>query len=390
MRRFVLDEYQTVAFGAGDAALAPLLAGTGLVATTLTVDGRLRLTATSKVGVLQFQAGADAVELRVRPKLPIDRLFWMLGHARDDQGWREEVADLEAVEDFVPALAVAFTAATSRALAPGVLQGYRVAEEALPTLRGRLREADQLRGRLGLAPPLEVRYDDYSVDIPENQVLLAAADQLRRTLGVPARARRGLHRIAQALAEVSRWTPGTAIPETAANRLNARYRPALRLARLVLARHGTEHHAGATRAAGFTFDLNTVYEDWLTAVLRAAVTARHGGTVVAQHPMNLDDTALVDMYPDITWWRHDACAGVVDAKYKRAGGNADLYQMLAYCTALGLAEGHLVYATGAPRREYRLVGSGVRVVTHGLNLAAPLPEVKSQVEAIADRLAAGA
>nr|BFE76190.1 hypothetical protein GCM10020092_094910 [Actinoplanes digitatis] len=50
--------------------------------------------------------------------------------------------------------------------------------------------------------------------------------------------------------------------------------------------------------------------------------------------------------------------------------------MLAYCTALGLAEGHLVYATGAPRREYRLVGSGVRVVTHGLNLAAPLPEVK--------------
>jgi 5-methylcytosine-specific restriction enzyme subunit McrC len=388
MRQFVLDEYETRIFQAGDAPLATMLAGTGMVTATLGVDGRLRLTAASTVGVLQLRAGSETVELRVRPKLPIDRLFWMLSHARDDQGWRSEAADLQTVEDFVPALAVAFTAAASRALAPGVLQGYRVAEEALPTLRGRLREGDQLRARLGLAPPLEVRYDDYSVDIPENQILLAANDQLRRTPGVPAAARRGLHRLAQALAEVSRLTPGAPLPRTASNRLTARYRPALRLARLVLARHSTEHHTGAVQAGGFAFDLNTVFEDWLTAVLREAITTRHGGTVVAQHPMSLDDAALVDMYPDITWWRHGACLGVADAKYKRTSGasppNPDLYQMLAYCTALGLSEGHLVYATDhAPRREYRVLRSGVCIVAHGLNLAAPLEDLRHQLERIA-------
>ncbi len=393
MRRFILDEYGTEVFTTGDAALAPVLENTGMVTATLTIDGRLRLTASSTVGMLQVRAGGETVELRVRPKLPIDRLFWMLSHARDDHGWRPEPADLQTVEDFVPALALAFTTAASRALAAGVLQGYRVAEEALPTLRGRLRESDQLRSRLGLAPPLEVRYDDYSVDIPENQVLLAATDQLRRTSRVPASAQRGLHRLAQALADVSHLIPGAPLPRITASRLNVRYRPALRLAHLVLARHGTEHHAGTTQASGFTFNLNTVFEDWLTAVLRGAVTIRHGGTVVAQHPMTLDDTALVTMNPDITWWRHGACLSVVDAKYKKTSGasppNPDLYQMLAYCTALGIPEGHLVYATDhAPRREYRIANSGVRVTAHGLNLSVPLEELRRQVERLACVVAA--
>lgn len=56
-------------------------------------------------------------------------------------------------------------------------------EEALPLLRGRLREATHLRRRDALAVPLEVRYDDYTVDVPENRILLTAA---RRLLLFPA------------------------------------------------------------------------------------------------------------------------------------------------------------------------------------------------------------
>ena len=109
MRRFVLNEYETRIFTREDAALAPALAATGMVTATLTLDGRLRLTATSTVGVLQIRAHHEAVELRVRPKLPIDRLFWMLSHSRSDEGWRPEPADLEAVDDFVPAVALALS-----------------------------------------------------------------------------------------------------------------------------------------------------------------------------------------------------------------------------------------------------------------------------------------
>ena len=48
--------------------------------------------------------------------------------------------------------------------------------------------------------------------------------------------------------------------------------------------------------------------------------------------------------------RPGAAAAVIDANYKAekpAGDpNADLYQLLAYCTVLGLPVGHLVYARG--------------------------------------------
>lgn len=61
-------------------------------------------------------------------------------------------------------------------MAQGLLQGYRVTEESSTVLRGRLREADQMRRRFGLAIPMEVRFDDYSADIAENQLLRGGAD----------------------------------------------------------------------------------------------------------------------------------------------------------------------------------------------------------------------
>ena len=89
---------------------------------------------------------------------------------------------MESAEDLVPALAEAFCAQAGRALDGGVLLGYREVEASEYVLRGRLRAGDQLRLRYGVAVPLLVRFDDYLVDTPENQILKGAAVRL---LGVP-------------------------------------------------------------------------------------------------------------------------------------------------------------------------------------------------------------
>ncbi len=65
---------------------------------------------------------------------------------------------------------------------------------------------------------------------------------------------------------------------------------------------------------------------------------------------------------------------VIDAKYKaeRPEGfpNADLYQMLAYCTVLGLGDGHLVYAKGnEPVNIHTVQNAGVTIHCHALDLA---------------------
>ena len=67
-------------------------------------------------------------------------------------------------------------------------------------------------------------------------------------------------------------------------------------------------------------------------------------------------------------------AAVVDAKYKaeKPSGfpQADLYQLLAYCTVLGLHVGHLVYARGnEDPRVHSVVGADVSIHCHTLDLA---------------------
>ncbi|MFI7046920.1 5-methylcytosine restriction system specificity protein McrC [Streptosporangium sandarakinum] len=82
----------------------------------------------------------------------------------------------------------------------------------------------------------------------------------------------------------------------------------------------------------------------------------------------------------------------VDAKYKISTGpdrhNADLYQMLAYCTVLGLDRGHLVYAEGEAEPYRHVVrGAGIEITQHALDLTLPPAGLPSAVERLAESIA---
>ena len=82
---------------------------------------------------------------------------------------------------------------------------------------------------------------------------------------------------------------------------------------------------------------------------------------------------------------------VADAKYKaeKPSGfpQADLYQMLAYCTVLGLRVGHLVYAKGnEDAREHVVQRAGVRIVTHTLDLDAAPQELLDSLSTLAQKM----
>ncbi len=90
-------------------------------------------------------------------------------------------------------------------------------------------------------------------------------------------------------------------------------------------------------------------------------------------------------------WRPTA---VVDAKYKaeKPAGfpNADVYQMLAYCTRLGLPMGWLVYAKGNEAgATHEVVGAGIEVRARVLDLALPPSDLVAQVDALAAQIVAG-
>ena len=154
-----------------------------------------------------------------------------------------------------------------------------------------------------------------------------------------------------------------------------------------------EHAAGTVAVNGFLIDMPQLFQDFVTVALREALEGAYGGRLAAEPLHHLDEAGRVRLYPDIVWHIGGAPVAVIDAKYKaekpRGYPNADLYQLLAYCTVLGLRTGHLVYARGNEESTRHVVrGAGVEIVCHALELDqspdAILAEVRGLAVAIGD------
>ncbi|MGK4907228.1 McrC family protein [Streptomyces sp. PHES57] len=370
-------------------------------------EGHWLLRAGSKVGAVRTPGGAV---VRILPKTSVRRLFFLLGFSLDPaRAWRdsrEGTIEVGTYDDVVPALAHALERQTDRALRQGVLQGYREVEESALVVRGRLREAEQIRRHFGRTPPAEIAYDAYTADIAENRILRAAAERMLRLPGVPGTVRRRLAHHRVRLAGAAPLVRGQEPPRWQPSRLNSRYQPALRLAEAVLRGSSPEHRpAGADPLAvdGFLLDMDKLFEDFITVALREAVR-EHGLTARLQDPHRLDTAGLVRMRPDLVVRSSDGRTplAVVDAKYKTAksGGfpNADLYQALAYATVLGLREAHLVYAAkDRSERSHEVCGTaaeeggrGVRLCQHSVDLSHDPARLLLALRELGGRLAASA
>lgn len=342
----------------------------------------------TKVGVVRV----GALQVSIRPKISIDRLVFLMGYAAKPKFWRDHSVLLDVESDLPEALAHAFARLAGRAVEQGLLQGYRTVDDNLPVLRGRIRVRDQISRRYGMGLPLEVTYDDFTVDIAENQILLATMIRLLHLKGLSATVRQRLQRLRLQLAGVTEVRRGDRVPDWQATRLNTRYHPALHLAALILAGDSFEQRGGNVEVSGFVFDMWKIYEDFVSVALREAV-ASFGGSASLQHRMHLDEADQIEMRPDFLWTRQDGRRVVVDAKYKseKPAGfpQADLYQLLAYCTVLGLAKGHLVYAAGNERAVQHTVRSaGVAITCHTLDLDQEPPRLLDRVAELATALAA--
>ncbi len=348
-------------------------------------SGTWEIRAGPQVGVLR----AGGTQVRIRPRITIARLIYLLGYVQDPKAWTDDPVGLDNMPDLWPAMAQVFVRQAEKATEQGVLQGYRIEDAAQLVMRGRLREADQLRMRAGLAIPLEVRYDEYDVDIAENQLLRAAAERLVRIPDVPPLIVRRLRHLIGRLVEVRRLVPGQPLPHVQAGRRNERYQPALALARMVLTARSIDITDAGVRATGFVVNMNSVFEDFVTIALTRAL-ATYGGRCQAQDQSHaMDEAGNIKLRPDLL--RYDGNGlpqSVIDAKYKAEAPSgfpyADLYQLLAYCTATKLDVGHLVYAEGGDATQEVLVRNAhVMIRRHVLDLRQPVAHLQAQVALLA-------
>ena len=245
------------------------------------------------------------LQLVIRPKLPIRRVMFLVSYALTHGRWFEDTTQLASDVDLLEAVIPSFAFHLRRALARGVLQGYVHREEAANTLRGRWRIGDQIRSRYGVAPPVEVEYDDFTEDIEANRILRAAIHRLLRLRVRSDQTRWGLRAIDAALAAVQLVTfDPRRVPAIYYDRRSERYRPAVELARLILRSCSLEVRVGEVSASAFLIDMNRVFEDFVVIALREALDRKAGRLVQGNRlvGLHLDTRDRVVLQPDISLW----------------------------------------------------------------------------------------
>ncbi len=353
------------------------------------VEDEYNLTPSSTVGAVE----TGDLSVLIEPKIGIGQLLSLACYAIGKVKFQSSDFDFPEDAALPDALALALVRAARSAFSRGLLHGYRTEEEALLTLRGRIRFDEQLRRRPGILLPIEVRYDEFTDDILANQLVKAAAHRLGRMPLRSPEAHRGLGWVAGMLDNVSlgEWAP-SAVPEVTFDRLNEHYKSVVTLSRLVL-RHGAfESHRGEVRASGFLMNMNDVFQEFVTVALREALGVS-ADTLKEQAISTLDEGGHIHLRPDLVWRDSGRYVFVGDAKYKNLTGKSvpedDLYQMLAYVTALDLPSGLLVYAQGeAGTATYTVRNSGKRLEVAALDLSGALDDVLECVGELADRVRA--
>jgi 5-methylcytosine-specific restriction enzyme subunit McrC len=329
-----------------------------------------------------------------RAKVPVERVLFLISYVLDPVRWQANASDYAGADDLTEGMAAIFGHTLRRALRRGLLHGYRSHEAALMTVRGQLRFGDQLRARFDAPMPIEVTFDDFTADTDLNRLLYAALIVLRR---LPLRSptlRSTLATCASAFADTVtavRLHPSD-LPTLTWNRLNHHLRPAAELAAAILRSVSLELDHGATRGTALTVDMNVVFEAFVRTALRQALEVNASAWPDrAPSWLALDRSSQVKLEPDLTWWEADRCRFVGDAKYKRinAAGitHANLYQLLAYATALEVAGGMLIYAAGEAKDvEHEVRSSGKRLRVRALDIDGPPDAVLDRVAALGDAI----
>ena len=313
-------------------------------------SGLWRVSAHNYVGSINM-AG---LQVLVRPKIPLRNLFLLLEVGLRERDWHDEAVGYETNSDLLPALVSFFARTTETTLARGLYHSYREQRDRLVALRGRVDIARQI-AQPGVVIPTACKFTEFTADLIENSYLKAAVSRSLRVAGVQPIDRRRLMQHLVTLEDVGEVRHHHNDHDRVVfSRLNEHYRPALQLARLVLANLTLQDVLGETQASSFMLDMNELFERFVTERLRRALRGRLD--VKGQHHDQLDKERYITIKPDLLFSANSTPRFVADIKYKltddtAAGRNADYYQLLAYTTALDLPEGVLIYCLDANRPD---------------------------------------
>ncbi len=252
----------------------------------------------------------------------------------------------------------------------GLLCRYVPHMDDLPVMKGRFHAHGHVRNNLARPHLLHCEYDEFTADNQHNRAIRATLEACR-TSASRAQTRRLWFETHARFACVSSTRMSAAdVVRLSRDRTTRRYEPVLIWCELLLAMISPAINAGATQAPGLLFDMNKLFEAYVSGLEESAAGDRF--VVYRQGPVEPlakqgDEDAFL-LKPDITVWnaaKDGTTAGivrVVDAKWKRLDpratywgvDQADVYQLLAYAMRYRCRHLELVFPAPGPNA----LGSG--------------------------------
>ena len=335
-------------------------------------------------------------------------LLLMLDYA-GHLGIREvNLASLKSAQDWFEVLIYLFALHLKRQWLKGAARTHEPIDAVLPVLKGKWRLSAQMH-RPEQKHLFAVTYDEFTEDNPLNRIFRYVVEKLWQLT------RDSQNR--QMLSELRYWMDGVAFlpvvtPQMAQGialtRLNQQYKPLLNLARLFLEGLGLELSASDQTAFAFVFDMNQLFEGFLTGFMQRhrrdvlpeflqgcqlLPQGRNAVFYLARH----QGKRVFKLKPDLVFRQGTYYPLLMDFKYKRLDpgdrkigiAEADFYQMYAYLNRFQAPQVTLVYPQTAGmaepiRSSFLLEGSSgeIRVVT--VNLLRDLTAKGAHKELIAE------
>jgi 5-methylcytosine-specific restriction enzyme subunit McrC len=342
----------------------------------------------STVGVLELPSGS---RLRCQPKAPVRNVFYMLATA---YGFRDPFLDqalaFERIDELFDFLVEHLANLIDARLERGLYRAYVERQDNLPAVRGRILIAEDVRRNAVLRHRTFCQYTEFTWDIPENRVIRQTVFAMSRLVRSPVLQQR-LAALDRALGEIDPAPlPLSRFDTFHYHRLNDDYRPIHRLCRLLLEGASVSEQTGDLGFRAFLLDMNQLYETFLSVALRDALG--DGLELTSQRVRHLDRDNRVTIRPDLAVLAGGIPCVIADAKYKLTSGpgqgHADLYQMLAYCTAEQVHRGVLIYPRweGAGASTVRVRNSPVEIERFSIDLGGSIADIQTEVRRLASRL----
>ncbi|WP_288841846.1 McrC family protein [uncultured Deefgea sp.] len=283
-------------------------------------------------------------------------------------------------------LILLFCRALADQIRRGLVKRYRLVEDDLGTVKGRILIEEQIQRNLVHRERTACEYDEFDEDHGLNQIFKLA---LRMMIRVASNSvtQQCVRELLPAFENVADVTFGPNLLDSVRlDRMSERFGFCLSLAKLFLQGMTTDIYSGNQQSFALMFDMAELFERYIGKLMRRALNPQ-GYEVMLQHSRHYlardskSNSRLFQLRPDIVVNAASSTSCIVDTKWKRLKpserklgvAQADLYQMLAYSERYQCKSILLLYPWDHGAAEYR--GVHKRLVFEGKDSHVTIGEV---------------